>query len=411
LSGHSVLVADRVWDGVSPGPIQRGFVRIEDGTISAVGRAADLPGDATFEDLGDATILPGLINAHVHITFRASMTVLDDYLRERDAGFDTLYARAEENLRAAIACGTTTVRDLGTLNDVVFAARSAIREGKLDGPDIVAAGEGITSNGGHCHFFGIEAEGEDALRAAVRRQHDAGADCIKVFATGGNLTPGTDPFAPQYSQAELQAVVDEANVAGLPVASHAHSPDGIRRSTAVRVNTIEHCFFETPDGIDFDERCAEDMAEAGIAVVPTQGISLLAFFRDPALLDELPPDATPRRLVPKMERALRNFARMRELGVSIIAGTDAGIPRRHFGDFAADLACWSIDDGGIGMGPLEAMKGATSECARLLGLEDRGVLEPGRRADVLVVDGNPLDDIGDITRTRRVMVAGRRIVG
>lgn len=412
MSGRTVLVADRVWDGISPAPVERGFVSVENGSIAAVGRAAGLPADASFEDFGDATILPGLINAHVHITFCGSPLVLDDYLREREEGSDALYARAAENLRAAVSCGVTTVRDLGTLNHVVFRAREAVREGTLDGPDIVAAGEGITSYGGHCHFFGIEAEGQAELRAAVRRQHAAGADCIKVFATGGNLTPNTDPFEPQYTEAELRAVVDEAGTLGLPVSSHAHAPEGIRRSTAARVGTIEHCFFETSDGIDFDERVAETMAEAGIAAVPTQGIAVLQFLRDPSLIDELPPQAqiVPRRIIPKMTEALRNFIRMREMGVRIIAGTDAGIPRRLFGDFAADLACWSRDDPGIGMGPRDALAAATSDCAAQLGLTDRGALQPGKRADVLVVGGDPLTSIDDLTRTRLVMVAGRTIV-
>lgn len=413
MADAGVYVADRVWDGVSAAPIERGFVRIENGRIDAVGRAADLPSDAAPLDLGDATILPGLINAHVHITFCASPTLLDDYFRERDAGLDTLYARATENLRRAASVGTTTVRDLGTLNDVVFAARAAVRDGTLVGPDIVAAGEGITSNGGHCYFFGVEAEGEDALRAAVRRQHDAGADCIKVFATGGNLTPGTDPFAPQYSEAELRAVVDEARGFGLQVSSHAHAPEGIKRSVAARVNTIEHCMFETADGIEFDERVVAEMAEAGVVAVPTQGVSILRYLEDPSLIDALPPERqlVARRLVGRMRTVFENFERMRTMGVQIISGTDAGIPNRHFDDFAADLSVLANPGLGVGMGAGEALVAATSGCASALGLDDRGVLCAGMRADVIAVSGNPLQRIEDIQNTLLVIVGGRTAVG
>ena len=412
MSAPQVLLADRVWDGLSDRPIDKGFVRIDGARIGAVGRATELPAGADARDLGDVTLVPGLINAHVHITFCASTTVLDDYFKERDAGYDTLMARAEENLRRAVSIGCTTVRDLGTLNDVVFTARERIREGKLEGPDIVAAGEGITSSGGHCYFFGIEAEGVDAVRAAVRRQHEAGADVVKIFATGGNLTPGTDPFSPQYSVDELVACVEEARSRGLPVSAHAHATEGIRRSVAAGVNTIEHCFFETPTGLDFDERVAVDMAEKQIAAVPTHGKSLRAYLADPSLIAELPPErrATITRLVGKIPDALRNFARMRELGVPVIAGTDAGIPNRQFDDFAEDLTLLSDDDPGIGMGPRATMLAATSENAAFLGLDDRGVLEPGRRADLLAVAGNPLERIEDVTATRLVVAGGRVMV-
>ncbi len=402
----STFVADRVWDGRSSRPVDRGFVRIADGVIDAVGLASDLGSDADATDLGDVTLMPGLINAHVHITFCASTTVLDDYFREREDGIGALKRRAEENLRRAADVGVTTVRDLGTLNEIVFDAQERIRDGSLVGPDIIAAGEGITSNGGHCYFFGIEAEGVDAVRAAVRRQHDAGADCIKIFATGGNLTPGTDPFSPQYSLEELRAVVDEANGVGLPVASHAHAPEGIRRSVAARVNTIEHCLFETPDGLAFDERVAAEMAEARIAAVPTHGVSIIRMLNDASVIDELPParQAVVRRIVSKLPEAMKNFARMRELGVPIIAGTDAGIPNRHFDDFAADM---SVLADGVGLGPLATCEAATSGCAEMLGLHDRGVLEAGKRADLLAVAGDPLRRIENLVRTVLVVCGGR----
>ena len=404
-----ILVAERVWDGTSSRPTERGFVRIEDGTITAVGREADLPDGTAVRNLGDVTLLPGLINAHVHITFCASQTVLDDYLAEKQAGFDTLLARATENLGRAVDVGVTTIRDLGTLNDVVFTAQARVRDGTLRGPDIVAAGEGITSPGGHCHFFGIECQGEDVLRAAVRRQHEAGADLIKVFATGGYLTPNTDPFLPQYTVEELRAVVDEARRLDMPVSAHAHAYEGIRRSVTARVNTIEHCNFETPDGIAFDERIAEEMAEAGIAAVPTVGASIAKYLKDPTLFEQMPADRRERvrGLIGRIPEVMVHMARMREIGVTIIAGTDAGIPNRPFDGFPSDIALLADSEPGIGMGTRDALIAATSGCAQTLGLTDRGRVEPGRRADLLAVRGNPLADIADIQQTEFVMTAGR----
>jgi imidazolonepropionase-like amidohydrolase len=400
-----------VWDGESTKPIEHGFVQISHGSITAVGRTAELGTDVVARDLGDVTLMPGLINAHVHITFAASQMLLDDYFREREAGIDVLMERARDNLAKAVSVGCTTVRDLGTLNEVVFAAREAIREGTLEGPDIIAAGEGITSTGGHCYFFGVEAEGADAVRAAVRRQHDAGADVIKIFATGGNLTPGSDPFSPQYSLSELSAAVDEARSCGLPVSSHAHSPEGISRSVVAGVNTIEHCMFETPSGVAFDEQIAEAMAEAGIAAVPTHGVSIMRYLADPAALDDLPPErqATRRRLIGRFPEVMRNFKRMHEMGVPLISGTDAGIPSRKFDDYAADLTVLA-NESGVGLGAYEALVAATSRCAERLNLSDRGVLRPGKRADILAVGGNPLERIEDMQRTLMVIVGGRTVV-
>ncbi len=404
-----IFAADRVWEGTFSRYLDKGFVRVDDGRITAVGRSADLPEDANVRDLGDVTLMPGLINAHVHITFCASSTVLDDYLREKQAGSDTLMERAKENLGRAVNVGVTTVRDLGTLNDVVFAAQAQVREGTLRGPDVIAAGEGITSPRGHCHFFGIECQGVDAVRDAVRRQHDAGADVIKVFATGGYLTPGTDPFLPQFSLEELRAVVEEARSFDLPVSAHAHALEGIRRSVTARVNTIEHCNFETPDGLDFDERIAEEMASAGIVAVPTVGSSTLSFLAQPELLDDLPADRRERvkGLIGRFPEVAANLARMREIGVTVIAGTDAGIPGRHFDAFVSDLAVLAMDHPGIGMGARDALIAATSGSAEALGLSDRGTLEPGRRADLLAVSGDPFTDIADIANTRFVLVEGR----
>jgi imidazolonepropionase-like amidohydrolase len=402
------FIAARVWDGTSTEPIQKGFVRVDGERIDAVGRAADLPESTKARDLGEVTLMPGLINGHVHISFSAAPLVLDAYLAEREAGTDTLIARARDNLEKSIKVGCTTVRDLGTLNDVVFAVRSAVRDGTLLGSDVIAAGEGITSNGGHCHFFGVEAEGVDQVRDAVRRQKDAGADLIKVFATGGNLTPGTDPFAPQYSVEELRTVVDEARDLGMPVACHAHAPEGIRRSVAARVNTIEHCLFETSTGVEFDERAAEGMAEHGIAVLPTLGYNIIEHLRDPTLVEALPelPRSIVSRLLAKTPTILANFARMREMGVTVIAGSDSGIPNRHFDAFPADVAALA-EDPGIAMGARAALEATTSRCADALGLTDRGVLEAGRRADLLAVEGNPLERIEDLQATRFVMCAGR----
>jgi imidazolonepropionase-like amidohydrolase len=169
----------RLWDGVASSAIVDGFLRVDGETITAVGRWADLTAsnaptdrfdDATVIDCGDTTLLPGLVNSHVHMTLSGSTTVLEDYLAERALGVDALVARAVHNLGAAVRAGVTTVRDCGTLNEVAFRVRAAVASGGLVGPRVVTSGSPLTSPGGHCHFFSLEVDTADGLRRAVGDQ-------------------------------------------------------------------------------------------------------------------------------------------------------------------------------------------------------------------------------------------------
>lgn len=409
------VTADRVWDGTGAAPVQDGFVLVEGSKIVAVGRRADLGHElaASAVRLGAATLLPGLINMHGHLTFSASMTVLDDYLREQAAGLTALTVRAVDNMRRALSAGVTTVRDCGTVNEVAFGVRAAVASGLLPGPRVISSGLGVTTTGGHCWFFGIEADTADEVRKAVRAQVKAGADLIKVFGTGGNLTPGTNPLAPQYSIDELRAAVVEAKRLGRRVAVHAHGAEGIRLAVAAGAHTIEHCTFETADGVDADDATIAAMAAAGTVAVPTIGSSTRRLIDNPGLADAAPAAARPLmrklvRILPEMGAALR---RMAAAGVVIAAGTDAGIPMRPFDGYAADIAALADPRIGAGFTPAEALLSTTSVAARACGLDDSGVLAPGRRADLLGVAGDPLRDLDDLTRTRFVACGGRIAYG
>ncbi len=408
--------AARVWDGVAASPLVDGFVLVDDDRIGAMGRWAELE-DSTSRgtaldavpivECGDATLLPGLINAHVHLTLSGSMTVLDDYVAERDAGMEMLTARAIANLRAGVAAGTTTVRDCGTLNDVAFAVRAGVEAGEIDGPRVLTCGAGLTISGGHCHFFCHEVDTTAELRAAVAEQAQAGADFIKIFATGGNLTPATNPFAAQYSADQIRAVVEAAHDAGLAVAAHAHAPEGIANAIAAGVDTIEHCNFETEQRVAYDPTLVEEIASRGVVVCPT------VVGRRP-----LPPEeiealvaANPvaRRMWPRMSEIRRNVRKMFDAGVVLIGGNDAGgIPRSNFEEYPLGVA--AMADFGqfpVGLSPLDALRASTSLAARACGLTDTGRLEPGLRADLLAVDGNPLDRISDLERVKLVVCNGR----
>jgi imidazolonepropionase-like amidohydrolase len=416
VPGTTIFRAARVWDGAAASPLFNGFVLVDGDRIDAVGRWAELedsttPGAALsavpIVDCGDATLLPGLINAHVHVTLSGSGTVLADYLAERDAGVEILTARAIANLRAAAATGTTTVRDCGTLNDVAFAVRADVERGAIDGPRVLTCGAGLTTRGGHCHFFCHEVDTTAELRAAVAEQAHAGADFIKVFATGGNITPGTDPFAPQYSAAQLRAVVEAAHDAGLAVAAHAHAPEGIANAVAAGVDTIEHCFFETADGVAYDPALVEEIARHGIVVSPTVvGRKPLPPEEIEALLAASP---NARRLWPRIPEIRGNARKMFDAGVVLIGGNDAGaVGGISFELYALGVA--AMADFGpfpVGLSPLDALRASTSLAARACGLIDTGRLDAGLRADLLAVDGNPLDHITDLEHVKLVICNGR----
>jgi imidazolonepropionase-like amidohydrolase len=399
----TLVCADRVWDGVSPEPIGRGFVAVEGGMIAAVGRQAELGSrfdGAGRVDLPGATLLPGLINGHVHLTFSASPTPVEDYLADAAAGPCVLTLRAVANLEAAARAGVTTVRDLGTLNEVAFAVREAAANGRITSPRIISSGEPITVTGGHCHWFSHQCDTEAEIRRAVRRQASGGADLVKIFATGGNLTPRTNPFAPQFTAEELRACVEEATRLGLPVAAHAHAPEGIRRAVAAGATTIEHCLFETAGGVEFDPAVAEAMAAAGVAFCPTLGAALHRLLADPE-----PASPMVRRILGKLPAIFQAMRSLIAAGVPLLAGSDAGVTNHPFGDYPADVGVL-VGHASLGLTPRQALVAATSGAAAILGLTDTGVLAPGRRADLLAVAGDPLAEIADLTCTRYVMQGG-----
>ena len=403
--GPLLIKAGRVFDGVAARALDHAYVIVEGDTIAAVGPQAELVGSAgRFAqeiDLGaEATVLPGLINMHTHMSFSAGAEILHDHQQE---SYETKLIRAVENLRAALRTGVTTVRDCGTLNGIAFAVRAAVDSGTMVGPRVIASGCGITTTGGHLWFNGLEADGEVEVRRAVRAQAKAGADFIKVFATGGNTTPGTNALAAQYTEAEMCALTEEARRLGKRVASHAHGTPGVYTSIAARVTTIEHCTFLQPTGVQYEPEQGRRIADAGIYVCPTvfQGRSKL-FPRDPEQLT--PPD---RDFLVQREERFRVLRQMVEQNIRIVSGSDAGVAFNTFSDYPADLI---LTVEGADLSPVFVLKSATSVAAEALGRDDLGVIAPGKAADLLAVQGNPLQDMQALTRPTLVVSRGRVVV-
>ena len=403
--GYVVLKAARLIDGTGRAPLKNAVVIVKDDKIEAVGEAdkTPLPTGAKVIDLGDATLLPGFIDAHTHVVGRVLGDPEGQAAAVRD--YDSFGAiLGVKNVERTLLAGFTTIRNVGAGNFDDFALRKAINEGWIAGPRMQAAGHAIGITGGHCDENGYKpglfdggvkegiADGPEQVRAAVRYQVKYGADVIKTCATGGVLSEGDAVGATQYTYEELKAMVDEATKLERKVAAHAHGTEGIKIATRAGVASIEHGSF-------LDEEGAKMMAERGTFLVPTlmpgeavgrlvQAGILTGFRKEKALA---------------ASAAVRNAMRLAvKYKLNIALGTDAGvIPHGTNAHEFTLLVEWG------GLAPMDAIVAGTLNGAKLLGWEKRvGSIEKGKWADIVAVAGDPLTDIKRLETTTFVMKNG-----
>ena len=404
-SGTVVLRAARIIDGTGAAPILNGAVMVTDDKISMVGpfAAMSFPAGTRVIDLGDATLMPGFIDAHTHIVGR----VLGDpegqnsYVHDYNSMAAIL---SVANAHKTLMAGFTTIRNVGAPNFDDMAIRKAINDGWIPGPRIMTAGHSFGITGGHCDDNGYKpgladsdyrdgvADGVDEVRKAVRYQVKYGADVIKICATGGVLSEGDAVGATQYTYEEIKAIVDEAHKLERKVAAHAHGTEGIKIATRAGVASIEHGSF-------LDEEGAKLMAQHGTFLVPTimAGETVEGFAKS-GVLKGL-----------RAEKALAAAAAMRHAvkiatanKVMIALGTDAGVIQhgRNGHEFVL-MVEWG------GMRPMDAIVAGTMNGAKLLGLNKTiGSLSVGKFADIVAVPGNPLTDIKKMESTVFVMKNG-----
>jgi len=404
-TGTIVIRAARIIDGTGSAPITDAAIVITDDKISAVGpyAAISVPAGTRVIDLGDATLMPGFIDAHTHIVGR----VLGDPERGEAAMHDyTSFGAilATRNAERTLMAGFTTIRNVGAENFDDMAIRKAINDGWIVGPRMITAGHAIGITGGHCDENGFRpgladgtikngiADGPDQVRAAVRYQVKYGADVIKTCATGGVLSEGDAVGATQYTYEEMKALVDEATKLDRKVAAHAHGTEGIKIATRAGVASIEHGSF-------LDEEGAKMMAERGTFLVPTlmagEGVEKLA---KSGVLTGL-----------RGQKALAAAAAMRNAikiaianHVQIALGTDAGVIQH--GTNAREFILM-VEWGG--MRPMDSIIAGTMGGARLLGLDKSiGSIAPGKIADIVAVSGDPTKDIHRMENVVFVMKSG-----
>ena len=392
--------AGRAFDGerVMPGGA---LVLLDgDGIVGVEPGSAPAPdGCEVLEALG-STVLPGLVDAHAHLCADGTDGSLD---RIGEPGEDAMAAVIGQSLRRHLAAGVTTVRDLGDRRFAVLDWRSPAHGGGVY-PAVVAAGPPITSVGGHCANMGGEAAGEDQLRRAVQDRAERGVDVVKIMVSGGFATAGTQVMLCQFTLGEVRAVVDQAHVAGLPVTAHAHGLPAVHMAMAAGADGIEHCSFLTDKGVAQSAEDLARLAEAGTAVCPTLGMAgiLVPPPNAAAVLAKLG-----MTIEQVMEMRKRQFGHMHAAGVRIVSGSDGGItaakPHGLLPNSVAFLA-----EGGVST--VAALASATSLAAAACGLGDRkGRLRAGYDADLLVVDGDPVADIGALARPAAVFASGRRL--
>ncbi len=379
LTAPRVLTGDRI--------IVDGAVVIDGAAVRWAGPAAGLPPEfpaaAASSDYPGCTILPGLIDAHVHLGFDGGPGPAERMRAESDAQQLILMLR---NARDLLGVGVTTARDLGARGYLAIAVRDAIAAGLARGPRLLVAASPVTVTGGHCWFMGGEADSDDDLRRLVRTHHKHGADLIKVMSTGGFMTPGSAPWYAQFSTGQLAVIVEEARRVDMPVAAHAHGLEGIRRAAEAGVTTLEHCSFVTETNERrFDESLAVMIAEKGIYVCPTVNVNA-------PYVAQLTGISVGQHVRP-----------LHEAGVTIIAGTDAGIDNTPHHQFLGGLEHLVT----LGFEPAQVIAMATTQAAAALGVGSvTGRLAAGYDADLLVADGNPLADISALGNLRRVIARG-----
>jgi imidazolonepropionase-like amidohydrolase len=342
-------------------------------------------------DLAGKTIIPGLINCHTHLCLDGSPDPSAAWMRQTITKNVLVAAKhAERTLRA----GITTVRDLGGMEYVDIALRDAINEGLIPGPRMKVSGKVICMTGGHGWGpGGREADGPDEVRKAAREQLKAGADIIKIMATGGVMTFGVEPGSQQLNEDEMRAAVEEARKAGKLTASHAQGAAGIKAVVRAGVDSIEHGFY-------LDDEAIALMLERGTYFVPT----LAALYH---ILEAGTAAGIPAFMVEKSLRArdaqLASFERARKAGIPIAAGNDGGTPFNTADNLPSELERLVEN----GMTPAEALLAATSVASRLLRMEaEIGTIEAGKRADLVVLDGDPLADIRSVRKVRMVFKDG-----
>jgi imidazolonepropionase-like amidohydrolase len=392
--------AQRLFDGTGKPVLRDAVVTIEDGRITAVGPVGQVqvPAAGRVLDVGERTLIPGLIDAHVHILSTGSAISGQESRTMTDHQVLLVGAR---NAQLALNSGLTTVRDCGDRHYLSLVLRDFINAGGIAGPRLVCSGPVLTTTAGHLWWDGIECDTVDELRRGVRTLVKQGVDCIKLMGTGGNATPGSNPEASQYEAAGFMAVAEDAHRMGKKVAVHVHGVEGTRMAVEAGIDTLEHVPFRAHGGIAYDERLVDDIARKDLIV----SLAMPATWYRLRAEDMREARTHPGHL---WEARYETIRRMHAAGVKLVVSSDTGSTATRIDELAL-LMEFLVK--GVQIPAADVLRGVTGLAAEALGLADRlGTLEPGQLADIVVVDGDPLADITAMQRIHTVVKDGAVLV-
>jgi imidazolonepropionase-like amidohydrolase len=390
---HRIFINARVLTCVDDQVIEPGFVEVENGKIKAVGKMSDLGGSPAGEviDCTGMTVMPGMINSHAHLAWDG---VHDLARQSMDDNPQISAYKSAANMLKSLRAGITLVRDLG-MNQTNLFSKQAVEQGIFPGPRLLVCGEAIIQTGGHTYWCCREASGADEMRRAVREQVKGGADLIKIMACHDTL---------EFTDAELEAVIDETHRNRLPITAHATYNDCIYRVAQFGVDCVEH-------GGSMDDKTIQLLIDKKIPIVTTFAPLVMQANEEIARKFNIP-----EWKIEERKKAVANPARYTGLvnaakaGVPIAFGTDAGSPAVGHEVVAPELKF--MVKVGVVSDNYAALRSATIIAARISRLQDKlGTLEAGKEADLIVIDGNPLQDLDALERVQMTFIAGKKMIG
>ncbi len=403
-----LLTARSVWTGIpGQGALVPGAVAVQGATVVAVGHLAEVEAQCSGPyrrvGLDDVYLMPGIINAHVHLTMDAGDDPFSDYVFRDDFA---LLLRAVTNARTMLASGVTTVRDCGSRGYGLVLLKDPRVRAQHGLPHVLGSGPPITPTGGHLHWMGGEADGVDGVRAAVRTRAKAGVNALKLVATGGRMTPGTRPEVAAYTNAELRGAVQEARRLGIPTSAHCLSAEGIVAAVKAGIDCVDHAMFFTrdPQGRlvrEFDAGTAHLLADAGTYVAPCLSAG---YHRLDPVRGRVQVGSEERFRLEQEERMFEHVAKMIRLGVQVVVGTDAGVTLTPFDETFLELSLLTR----VGLTAEEALLSATYHAAGALGLRGRkGTIQPGADADIIGCSADPCEVVETLAEVVWVMREGQ----
>lgn len=388
MSGNSLQIKNcDLIDGCTDSIQVNVDILIIDGKIEKIGKNLSISGEIKTIDMSGKTVLPGMIDTHVHLAFDGSVDPVGALMSEDD---HLTLIKMVNNCHKQLNCGVTTVRDMGGPRELILELRESWHKNILVGPRMLVSGAVITSKGGHCHFIGHEVSCKKTANIVAMDEISAGVDLIKIMATGGSLTPGSSVHITQFTTGEIETIVQKAHQHNIKVAAHANAIEGVRNAIKAKVDSIEHASFA-------DDQSLEAMERAGIWLVPTMSPAEILIESEHITeqrRNEVEINWKSRRKV--VERAIK-------LGIKMASGTDAGTTLVPHGCIAREINLFHK----LGMNPMSAIWTATRWAAELVGISDEvGSLTEGKVADLIAVSGNPIKDLRLLANPEMVIVAG-----